>query len=374
MVRVKRDRLMRRNHACLLRKGTIVKLAGMVRPFDLRDLALVRRLGTQGVALHAVSALVDDLHPLRDALMSMVVGGEFPTFVWKQDNGESSGFVQLRVLTTSPQAFILYISPRIDTGRDDGYLTGDNHTDADASRWLALLDHAIVEAGQRGVHSVVAEVDELAPELPLLRRAGFAVYTRQDIWKVTRAGRRSVNGCNLVLQRRQPADDWDIQLLYANMVPRLVQLVEPMPLVTDGDTWVLRDGEELAAFVHIHHGNNAAWLRFFIHPDAEMDAADIAAAALDVAMQKETDVVYCCVRRYESWLPSALERSGFELWASQAVMVKHTVHHSPRAPETSMVVEGQRIPASSPLVRQFQPQDPGTTRRRQHRRDKVVLK
>jgi hypothetical protein len=346
----------------------------MVRPFDLRDLALVRRLGTQGVALHAVSALVDNLHPLRDALMSMVVGGEFPTFVWKQDNGESSGFVQLRVLTSSPQAFILYLSPRVEPRLDDSNTNGHGVSDTEALMWLSLLDHAIVEAGQRGVHSVVAEVDELAPELVLLRQAGFAVYTRQDIWRVSREERQRTNHRQLMLERRQQADDWDVQLLYANMVPRLVQLVEPMPLLADGDTWVMRDRDELAAFVHVHRGATSAWLRFFIHPDAEMNAADIVAAALDMAFLKETEVVYCCVRRYESWLPSALEQSGFSLWASQAVMVKHTVHHTPRAmPETSLAAEGQRIPASSRLVRHYRR---GRTagRRNSVTRDKVALK
>lgn len=328
----------------------------MVRPFDLRDLALVRRLGTQGVALHAVSALVDDLHPLRDALMSMVVGGEFPTFVWKQDNGENSGFIQLRVLTSSPQAFVLYLSPRVEVVPAEPNWNGDPALDATETMWLALLDHAIMEAGMRGVHSVVAEIDEQAPELQFLRRAGFAVYTRQDIWRVCRQDWSRPGDAPRALERRQQTDDWDVQLLYANMVPRLVQLVEPMPLMSEGDAFVLRDGDELAAFVHMHRGPETAWLRFFIHPDAEMDAAEIVAAALDVAFQKDVEAVFGCVRRYESWLPSALESSGFELWASQAVMVKHTVHHTQRAmPEANLAIDPQRIPASSPFIRQYEP-------------------
>ncbi len=45
----------------------------------------------------------------------------------------------------------------------------------------------------------------------------------------------------IVLQPRQTSDDWDIQLFYANTVPRLVQLVEPVPPLDKGNTWVLRD-------------------------------------------------------------------------------------------------------------------------------------
>lgn len=344
----------------------------MVRPFDLRDLALVRRLGTQGVALHAVSALVDNLHPLRDALMSMVVGGEFPTYIWKQENGENSGFVQLRVQPSSSQAFILYVSPRIEPPDNLHVSNGNGAIHLSDSMWLSLLDHAVFEAGQRGIHSVVAEVDELAPELAVFRHAGFAVYTRQDIWQLTREDWQHDQRNGLLLERRQPSDDWDVQLLYANMVPRLVQLVEPMPLMTDGETWVLRDAEELTAFVHIHRGPSSVWMRFFIHPDAEMDAGKIVAAALDVAFQRDTEVVYCCVRRYESWLPSALGRSGFQLWASQAVMARHTVYHKQNAaPETSIALDTQRIPASSPLVRQYRKSAGHVARPRKKGREKA---
>jgi len=156
------------------------------------------------------------------------------------------------------------------------------------------------------------------------------------------------------LQRRHAADDWDVQLLYANTVPRLVQLVEPTPLISEGENWVLRAGDELAAFVTLRQGPTAGWLRFFIHPDAESEADEIVSAALEVAFEREPERVYCCVRRYESWLPSALSRSGFAIAASQAVMVRHTVHYASRpVPETAVALDGQRIPVSSPMVRQL---------------------
>ena len=53
-----------------------------------------------------------------------------------------------------------------------------------------LLDQAVAEVGQNGIHSLVAEADESGPELPILRRAGFAVYTRQDIWLLADKMRR----------------------------------------------------------------------------------------------------------------------------------------------------------------------------------------
>lgn len=332
----------------------------MVRPFDLRDLALIRRMGERGVSLHTVSALVENFHPLRSAIVSMLIGGEFPTFVWKPDNGESAGFIQLRIHAGATQAYLLYVSPRC---RQSDSSAGAMHIEAidetalrgeDCAIWHALIDEAVAGVGPRGIHHIIAEVDEHSAELQVLRRAGFAIYTRQDIWAVRAADYKQQSLSNLQLTRRSVADEWDIQLLYANTVPRLVQVVEPMPTNGDGEGWVFREGGELSAFVNVRRGAIATWLRFFIHPEAEPEAADIVAAALEVTFANEPELVYCCVRRYESWLPSALERSGFGLVGSQAVMVRHIVHHAPRpVPDAAVALEGQRISASSPMVRNF---------------------
>lgn len=322
----------------------------MVRPFDLRDLALIRRLGERGVPLHTVSALAENLHPLRGALLNMLVGGELPTFVWKEEGGDRAGFVQLRV-GQGAQAQILYISPRCEPDPDLSSTTDQWLTGHDCAIWLDLLDEAVAEVGQRGIHHVIAEIDEHSPELIILRRAGFAVYTRQDIWSVQSASFKPLGIVARPLIRRHISDDWDIQLLYANTVPRLVQLVESMPPIDDGENWVLRDGNALAAFLHVLRGSGTTWLRFFIHPDAEAEADEIVKAALEVAFASEPDVVYCCVRRYESWLPSALERSGFTVLGSQAVMVRHTVHQLPRVmAETSIAIEARGVSAPSTFV------------------------
>ncbi len=331
----------------------------MVRPFDLRDLALIRRMDESGISLHTVSALAENFHPLRGAIISMLMGGEYPTFVLKPENGERAGFIQLRIPNGASQAHVLYISPRcIDADEaGDSSMVGDMRI-PDCAVWLALLDEAVAGAGQRGIHHVIAEVDERSAELMVLRRSGFAVYTRQDIWSVRAADYRARGLGKRQLTRRTSADEWDIQLLYANTVPRLVQAVEPMPLYGDGDGWVLREDGELAAFVNIRKGAVATWLRFFIHPEAESEAEEIVAAALEVTFAREPDLVYCCVRRYESWLPSTLENSGFGLCGSQAVMVRHIVHHVSRSvPEAAVALEGQRISASSPMVRNFRKPD-----------------
>lgn len=336
----------------------------MIRPFNLRDLPLVHRLSELGVSLHTESVLTKNLHPTRGALFSLV-GGDFPTYVWKSDKNGLAGFIQLCLDNESVHAHILYLSSTSDGQvASDGNSTAVSATDSgngerpyqvNENAWLPLLDQAVIEAGQRGIHSLVAEVDEVSDELPVLRRAGFVVYTRQDVWVLAAGEMARAETEKNILRPRQAEDDWDIQLLYANTVPRLVQLVEPMPPLHVGAGWVLHEENELAAFVHIHVGPVATWMRLFIHPSAETQADQIITAVVQQNPAAATKPIYCCVRRYQSWVQTALERSGFTLWGSQAVMVKHIVQKAAKPlTDLSAALEAQGITPTAPLIRRYQ--------------------
>jgi hypothetical protein len=328
----------------------------MIRSFTLRDLALIHRLSEHLVPLHTESALTHNPHPVRDALVSMV-SGDYPTLVWKSDDRDAAGFIQLQVPPESSHARIFFLgaTPEIGPGESAPVKSSAvNVRQINESVWLSLLDQAVVEVGQRGIHSLVAEVSETGSELLILRRAGFAVYTRQDIWVLESVGKLEPAPVRL-LRPRQATDDWDIQLLYANIVPRLVQSVEPLPPLHSGESWVLREEGELTAFIHLYKGSLASWLRLFIHPNAEARVDEIVGAALQVARPAVAHPVFCCVRRYQSWLQGPLHRAGFSLWGSQAVMVKHTVKHQKKAlAEITAVLETPGMPASAPMAPRYQ--------------------
>jgi len=320
----------------------------MIRSFNIRDVALIRRLSERGVSLYTEPALTNSINPLRGALLS-IVGGDFPTHVWKARDG-ATGFIQLYLEKNDHHAHILCLGSSEDevtSLHGSGIIPNVINEDI----WLPLLEQAVVDIGRRGIHSLVAEVNETGNELPVLRQAGFAVYTRQDVWVIHGVEESSQE---TILAPRQAIDDWEIQLLYANTVPRLVQLVEPLPPLESGKGWVLREDGELTAFVHMHSGSMATWVRLFIHPNAEAQADDIIAAMLQVASQKEPYLIYCCIRRYQSWLQSPMERAGFVLWGSQAVMVKHTVQHLHKpATEAKTALDAQGLPVSAPFVRRY---------------------
>ncbi|MEM7332083.1 MAG: hypothetical protein AAF490_08325 [Chloroflexota bacterium] len=302
------------------------------------------------------------------------------TYVWKAENKQLTGFVQLALEDDSHHGHIIYLSSSHsktalipENGKHvNGRINGNHHgngsqplDEAYEAAWLSLLDQAVTTTGRNGLHSLVAEVNEISPELPILRRAGFAIYTRQDIWVLNSDGGPKQD---TILCARESADDWEIQLLYSNTVPRLVQLVEPIPPLYSGQGWILREENELTAFVHIHDGPAATWMQFFIHPNAEARIDEIVQAALGVAPPRRDHPVYCCVRRYQSWIQNALMRNGFSLWGSQAVMVKHTVHHVQKSlPDLAKSLDGKRqVSPSAPIVQRYKGRN--RSRAKRHKR------
>ena len=320
----------------------------MIRPFHLQDLALVHRLGEQGTILQTQTAITTISRPVRRALVHMLVGGRYMTYVWKSDQSDAAAFAQLCWGEGDASAYLVGIgvaSPTREPDQNDAY-----HEES----WLNLLDELIKEAGRLEVHNLVAEADEDGPELNILRKAGFVVYTRQDIWISDQPaeGERSIS-----LQPRRSVDDWDINILYSNSIPGLLQSVEPYPPLEFGQNWVLREKDgELAAYVHITTGTVASWMQLFIHPNAHSKPKEIVKAALDIISPSPELPIYCCVRRYQSWLLGALETAGFRPWGSQAVMVKQIVQPvMHRTPALKDVIQAQTVPGSSPAIQGFNP-------------------
>lgn len=315
----------------------------MIRPFHLRDVALVHRLGEQGVILQTQTALTRISHPTRRAMIHMIVGGSLSTYVWKSKDREAEGFAQLSIDANNKSAHLTCIGAQGEGG------TQADKTIINEGIWISLLDDLAVKAGQRGMHNLVAEADEDGLELVILRRAGYAVYTRQDIWICDQSPETDID--NLLIPR-QPVDDWDISVLYSNIVPGLIQSVEPAPPLYTGENWVLREDGELSAFVHILSGPVANWMRLLIHPNAHTKPGIIIGEALALKAATPEHPIYCCVRRYQSWLQAPLEEAGFRFWGSQAVLVKHLALPAEKpAPVKRAVLETQAVPgSSSPFV------------------------
>jgi hypothetical protein len=166
---------------------------------------------------------------------------------------------------------------------------------------------------------LLADVDEQTQAFEGLRGDGFAIYARQRIWQIT--GR---------MPNKQPATKWRsaksqdgmaMRLLYANLVPGLVQQVEPFN-TTRPQGVVYYHQNELLAYVELRYGHKGIWAQPFIHPDAE-ELAEHFVEFLQQIPNRRSRPVYVCVRSYQSWLETAIEALGAEASPRQAVMVRH---------------------------------------------------
>jgi hypothetical protein len=276
----------------------------MIRSFDWRDMSLVKQLSVQGTCLDTVTRLTRGNQPLQNALLAYLMPGTgAPTLIWKQDG--HSAFGQLRHRSGEEQARALFIAP---TWAEDN------------AGWLPLVEQLAVEAGGRGGHNLLAEVDESGGEFEALRLAGFAVYARQTVWRLT--GDAPVTMAELPLRAAASADAIHISTLYSNVVPRLIQQVEPPP--RPGQGYVFDQGGELRAFMDVRRGPLGIWMEPHVHPEADALSMEMLHAALILLSQSNRAgrPVYVCVRRYQDWWQDILQSVGFECLGSQAVMVK----------------------------------------------------
>jgi len=191
-----------------------------------------------------------------------------------------------------------------------------------------LIETLSAQAGEWGAFHVLAEVDETSDAFVALRRAGFSVYAWQRMWDVSE-----------ITDAIRPAE-WTkvkpvhmpaVQSLYYQIVPPLLQPIEPQP--KSGLGWLCNEG--MKCYVSAMHGVYGIVLSPLIHPEATFVSEKLASLISNLP-DRHNRPVYLCVRSYQAWLEPVLADLGAKGADRQAVMVKHLVH---------MVKEGQTAPA-----------------------------
>ncbi len=312
----------------------------MIRTFDLRDLALVSQIENQGTALFAELALTRHPRPLQSALAGFfsLSGHGLRTYVLREDNDEARlcGLIQLRDRRDRKYSAITFMAPAVQV---------NHHT---REIWEHLLDHAAVQTGRLGVQHVVAEVPDESEAIEVLHRTGYAIYVRQDIYRLNRT--RDTVLAEPLLRPCQSSDEWGVHQLYHNTVPRLAQLTDSAPRMYRSGAvrgYVLEDQQEIAAYLQVRRGPDGAWFSLLVHPRAEARAAAIVEYGLSLFGESWHAPIYCGVRRYQEWLSYPLRALGFEAHGSTVIMAKHLVNLIQES-ETAVVPGLEKVTA--PLV------------------------
>ncbi len=317
----------------------------MIRPFDLRDVPLLRQLRGYGVALDSRGALIEPHRPLRDAMLAYLIAGRgTPTFVLRsRQSGEVlQAFGQLRIQPTFAQKSLREAGSR---GQAHLITLASWPEEHESLIWAQMLDGLTVQAGRCGAHSVLAHVADDGPILESLRRADFAVYTRQEIWKLTGPIALTEEPS---MRPEQAEDQWYIQLLIANTVPRLIQQIEQVDQSGLGLVW-MGDGH-LLAYACVQRGPRGYWLQLYLHPQVDEYAQSIIQQVVAHLGPTPRAPLFCCVRRHQEWLSRPLEELGFETVGSQAVMVRHTTVRVPQQEFSPVPISEKRLEATSPIA------------------------
>ena len=302
------------------------------RAFTIGDLPLIQRLKARGISMDSATYLSRGLHTLTDATLSRLPLGHFGTPTVIVRYAEEQAFGQLRHEPGSPDAHIVFVAPALP----------EEYTPGQESAWLLLLDTLLQAAGERGAHNLHAEVDENSAVFEALRRAGFASYARQDIWR--RPPRPLPQPRPAAILHPATADDAPaIRFLHAQTVPRLAQKADPVP---DTQGMVYLVGGEARAYLAVSAGARGIYVKPYLLLEDAATAGQIFAALLWTLEHATHLPLYCCVRQYQGWLGQALGDLGFAPWARQTVLVRHTAARIERPAFASLpsVHNGIHIP------------------------------
>jgi hypothetical protein len=270
-----------------------------IRPLDLLDLPTIARYRNNVLTLDSARALTRG-HPLGAIGLLAYVNPARHLYAAVVDGNGAS--LLGGIIHTRGDAFakLLYLAPAPNL----------NHPDLPS-----LIEHLIVQAGNWNAFHVLAEVNETSNVFPALRMAGFSVYAWQRMWDVSH-----ISGAGLESRwvRMQTINLPAVQSLYYQIVPPLMQPVEPAPHRAIG--FVHADG--MKCYASVSSGMYGVVLTPLIHPD-ETDVGSKLAMLVDHLPDRRGRPVYLCVRSYQTWLEPALEDLGAQPSERQAAMVKH---------------------------------------------------
>ncbi len=301
----------------------------MIRPFDWRDIPSLHRYRNQSLCFNSALELTRGRAISPSILLSFLT----PTtgfFTWVNVENDQTIFAQLNHPAEMPTGRIAFLAPE----------RAIKNTGA-----RALLEHLAKHAGKRGAFHLIAEVDELVPAFEVLRQAGFGIFARQRIWKIS--GFPQTKNRSFKWRVVRDKHIIPVQTLFHNIVPGLVGQVEALPSRNLQGIVCFKDGE-LICYVELKYGYHGIWAQPFIHPDVENTDDHLTSMVANIP-DRRSRPVYICVRSYQSWLEPALCEMDSQSSPLQAVMVKRLALQQKIALQALPSLDGQ-TEISAPVV------------------------
>jgi hypothetical protein len=295
----------------------------MVRPFDIRDVGIVQRLGLSGRTLAYEPFAVDGLNPLREAMRAYVSPGRDHAIalVRRDQDRELDAFG------------LMHIIPNRNTSQSEPrcaallFMAPSPATDELQDAWTGLSESFCVAAGERGAQCVVAEAPEAGREVEALTAAGFSPLIHQDIMKLASIPKDFEAPEILGMRKQEEKDEAYVKLLSLRVVPRLIQKAEASTDLTrlthrTDCGFLLMSESEAIGHVSVRQGRRGSCMQVLFRPEAE-DLAETALRYVLANLCGRPRPVYCMVPSYQSWLLPIFDELGFSHVTSTVVLVKH---------------------------------------------------
>lgn len=268
-----------------------------IRSLDLLDIPVVTRYRNEVIMLDSARALTRG-HPLGAVGLLAYVNPARHLYAAISNGSEVT--LLGGIIHTRGESFakLLYLAPS---------------PNLQSPELVPLIEHLVMQAGEWKAFHVLAEVDESSDIFPSLRTAGFAVYAWQRVWDVS-----AVASSAGTWRRVKSVDLPAIQSLHYQIVPQLMQPVEPAPRQVSGYIC----SENMKCYASVTSGMYGIVLTPLIHPDEDNVSQKIATLVSSLPDRRGRKV-YLCVRSYQTWLEPVLEDLGAQAAPRQALMVKH---------------------------------------------------
>jgi hypothetical protein len=309
----------------------------MARLFDIRDIGVVQRLQAHARPLATHLVVVGGVSPLPQAMRSYV-GGVLDNTIclveYTEPDGIAFGLMQLLPDESTPEiarqrgAALILMSP------------APNHESV-ASAWVNLAHVFAEQAGERGVHHVIADVPEGSIEATVLQAAGFVPLIQQDLMKLVKPpasfdAPKAVSG----VRAATDADAPQIRALHIRTAPRMTYPAERsadalFDALRIKNGFVLERHNEIVGYIGFWHGRRGRAMRCLFRPEFFAEARDAIAFAL--AKSNYRRATYCSIRHYQNWLIPGIESMGFVHLGSTILLTKYTTARA-QAPVWSMLV------------------------------------
>ena len=219
--------------------------------------------------------------------------------------------------------------------------------DIDCIETARLLDGLAIEAGNCGILSLLADLDEGSQAFEIFRKCGYSVYSHQHVFR-SKGDILSCQEEDLSWSPISSRNGIGVRNLYQSLVPPLIQGTEPLPSgALQG--WVCVQEMETVAFAFHKSGPMGDVVQPIIHPGVQ-DTELLLRCLVQKVIISPKRALYLAVRSYQSWMEKYLPEENWEISPRQVLMVKHlaTYQRVPVTNERRAVLETN--PKTEPTV------------------------